>query len=191
MDNILQNADILHKEASDLLSSMGLLKLLTQYGNSHLTGSYYYNLMTWRDIDICVEIDSVDKTKIFEVGRAIALFPYTSTMYFRNEFVLNTVGNPKGIFWCVEILLPSSQLWKIDILFANKEEIHKILKNGEEIKQKVTPSIRRSILEIKTPLSKRLEYRRSYRSVDIYHAVIHDGIRTVGEWDIWWKAKKR
>ncbi len=189
MENTLQNADTLHKEAGELLSSMELLKLLTHYGNPHLTGSYYYNLMTWRDIDICVEVDSVDKQKIFELGRSILLFPYTATMYFRNELILNTSGNPKGIFWCVEILHENSELWKIDILFANKEEIRTILKQGEEIKQKITPSIRRTILEIKTPLSKRGEYRRIYRSVDIYQAVIQDGIGTVDEWEEWWQAK--
>lgn len=191
MDNVLQIADTLHKEASDLLSSMDLLNILAQYGNPHLTGSYSYNLMTWRDIDICEEIDSIDKETIFELGRSIAQFPYTATMYFRNEFILKTQGNPKGIFWCVEILPPNSQLWKIDILFADKEEIRRVLKKGEEIKENLTPSFRRAILEIKSTLSKRAEYRRSVRSVDIYHAVIHEKIETLEEWDEWWQAKRK
>ena len=190
MENCVERAETLKKEAFFLLKKLNLIPLLRKYGNPSITGSYHYNLMTWNDIDICLEIDRFNLFAIFELGREIALNDSVSTLYYRNELVLKTEGNPRAIFWCVEVLKDRDTTWKIDILIAQKNEIEKVLTMGKDVMDGLNEETRKIILEIKDKLTKTDKYRKEYRSVDIYNAVLHENIKNHQEWLDWWETKK-
>ena len=63
----------LHTEAeiraeADKLLSSGLRETLESYGKVHVVGSYRMRLMAWRDLDIHLVREAVDKTAFFALG---------------------------------------------------------------------------------------------------------------------------
>ena len=185
-DNHVLAAASLHAEAAELLRSTGLLTLLAGYGDVYATGSYAYHLMTWRDIDLCVTTAELDLGTVFQLGTALAELPNVGSMYYRNEFVLQTPGNPSAIFWCVEFYPPDREKWKVDILLGGSDEVARVLLPGQRLQQALTRETREAILRIKGVVCRRPEYRQEYWSQAIYRAVIEDNVRTVEEWDAWW-----
>jgi len=180
----LANAERLKKEADMLLLKTEVLNLLSEYGGVQLTGSYKYNLMTWPDIDICLEIKSLKREMVFEIGQRLSAIPNVGTMYFRDEFVLRTAGNPLAMFWCVEIFEGPTK-WKIDVLISNPEEVKRVISIGENIFRNLNEENRRTILEIKSQLSSSPDYRIKFRSTDIYDAVLQHGVKNLEEWNEW------
>jgi hypothetical protein len=184
-DHVLAAA-ALHAEAAALLRSTGLLTLLGRYGDVYATGSYAYNLMTWRDIDLCVTTDNLDLPTVFQLGVELAELPNVGSMYYRNELVLGTPGNPRAIFWCVDFCPPDGEQWKVDILLGGSEEVAQVLLPGQRLRQALTWETREVILRIKGVVCRRPEYRQQYGSQAIYRAVMEDQVKTVEQWDAWW-----
>jgi hypothetical protein len=185
MPDFVRQANELKREANDLLRESGLIGILEKYGAVHLTGSYSYDLMTWRDIDICLEVERVDLSPVFEIGREIASLPNVGAMYFRNEFILNTPGNPTGVFWCIDFVLPNDVQWKVDVLISTHDHVKPVLDQGAELTRRLTAPERERVLTVKGALSQRPEYRREFRSTDIYTAVLDHGVTSVDEWHTW------
>jgi len=181
----------LKREADWLLEELGLVSILEQYGIVCFTGSYQYDLMTRRDIDICVEVDSPCINDVFAMGEKIALLPGVGSMLFRNEFVLHTLGNPVAIFWCVDVESQWTGKWNVDILISTPAEVERIVIAGEELLRGLDEEKRASILEIKGPLSAIKEYGISFKSTNIYEAVMEAGVKDLAGWKEWWKNKKK
>ncbi|MBN2053444.1 hypothetical protein JW905_00895 [bacterium] len=186
----LHAAAHLRQEADRLLQHTALLTLLAGYGTVHLTGSYCYDLMTWRDIDLCVATNDLSTPAMFELGRAMAALPHVGSMYYRNELVMQTKGNPLAVFWCVDFYLPDAIDWKVDILLASPEEVQRVLTPGQELMSRITPAAREAILRIKGELGGRPGYRREFGSRAVYRAVIEDQVATLEEWEDWWARYK-
>lgn len=178
------SSQLLKQEADNLLTNTGILKTLTKYGRVEATGSYLYNLMTWRDIDLCLTVDKLSAEKAFNIGAELASLEGIATMYFRNELVLETEGNPKAIFWCLEILF-ENELWKVDILIASEDVTSEVMKPGRELMEKLSDDHRGVIISLKSELCKDPGYRKDFRSVDIYNAVIDDGVKNLEQWNGW------
>ena len=58
----------LRQAADRLLKNCGLAKLLADYSNWFIGGSYNYGLMCWRDLDVYVLDPQHDLKKCFEIG---------------------------------------------------------------------------------------------------------------------------
>jgi hypothetical protein len=187
MNDHVRRADELKREATDLLNETGLLTILGEYGVVHVTGSYSYDVMTWRDIDICLEVEQVELPPVFNLGREIASLPNVASMYFRNEFVLKTPGNPTAVFWCIDFVLPNDVQWKVDVLISTADHVKPIVEQGARLTTRLTARERETVLEIKGVLSQQPEYRREFRSSDIYAAVLDHGVASVEEWHAWRK----
>jgi hypothetical protein len=189
MQDELARANELGSEATRLLEATGLLTLLSRYGEVHVTGSYYYDLMTWRDIDLCLAVKRVQTQTVFDLGREIADLPSVGSMYYRNEFVMETPSNPRAVFWCVDFYQPADTKWKVDVLISTHDEVAQVLSPGEALKKRLSPQEREDILRIKSVLCQRPGYREEFGSTSIYQAVLEHGISTVEDWDSWWKSK--
>lgn len=144
--------------------------------------------MTWRDLDICLEVDRVDIPTVFQLGYEIASLPYVGSMYYRNEFILRTPDNPTAVFWCIDFTPPEAARWKVDVLISTADHVRPIVDLGAELRERLTPPMRETVLGIKGVLSQQSDYRGAFRSGDIYSAVLDHGIRTVAEWHDWWKG---
>lgn len=184
----MKESHLLKTEADVLLQHLGIFEILNCYGHVEATGSYLYNMMTWRDIDLCLTVPELSAIDVFSIGAQLAELPGIATMYFRNEQVLKTAGNPEGIFWCLEFVTETG-IWKIDVLVSTSKVIKEVLKPGQELLSKLTDDKRRSIIDLKMILCKDLNYRKSFGSTDIYEAVIDGNVHNLEQWEKWLKQR--
>ena len=182
MDNsfLIQN-ELIKKEADEILSKKGLLSILNLFGTAHISGSYALNLMTWRDLDVYLEVENMSTTDFFLLGQKIEAIFNPIKMSFRNEIIANTKGLPHGLYWGIYLGNERSGDWKIDIWAVKPLEYERLLTYCTAIQKKLTPEKSFQILKIKSQCWQDPDYRRSYTSSDIYTAVLEKNISTIDD----------
>lgn len=168
------------EQANRILYDLGLLNELNTYGKSHLIGSVKMNLMTWNDLDIDVENDSMSLEKLHQLTNYI-LNNFNPTWYEAKEEI-NEAGNTVW-FHGFEFYL-DNELWNVDIWFLDKDSIEKAKKYCDDISAKVKENekLRTAIIDIKQELIKRNLYSfDKYTSMDVYDAVLNNGIKSTDD----------
>ncbi|MDD2890602.1 MAG: hypothetical protein PHE49_08205 [bacterium] len=178
------------READRLLKDFGLLKTLSKYGTPIITGSYVLKLMTWRDLDIHIEVKKFDGHKFFELGKEIMSKLKPDRMHYRNELIMKDIRLPMGLYWGVYTKILSQDTWKIDIwaMDSHQTKVHE--RQFEDLKSKINKENRITILTIKNLYHKHPEHRKKFTSMDIYNAVIKDNVKTIEEFSIWLAKNK-
>ena len=185
MDELEKLNLTLKTEANEILHDYGLLRILNKYGNPIITGSHALNLMTWRDLDIYLEANKISEDRFFELGKEILLSLKPERMHFRNEFIMKSIDLPVGLYWGVYTTLKFSGVWKIDIWAMSSDQTILYLKKFNDLKSKFNINNRNTILRIKNHFFKHPEYRKKFSSMDIYHAVIEEDIKSIKEFSEW------
>jgi hypothetical protein len=166
-NHLLQLNAAIKKEAGEILYEKGLLNILNLFGKPHISGSYALDLMTWRDLDIYLEADTISETEFFKLGGKICSAFNPVKMSFRNELIAKTKNLPKGLYWGIYLGNEREGAWKIDVWAVKPAESKRLIEYCTAIKQKLTPATILRILDIKSQCWKEPEYRRSYSSSDI------------------------
>jgi hypothetical protein len=174
---LLQLNEEIKKEADALLYEKGLLALLSSFGTPHVSGSYALDLMTWRDLDIYLEMEEMKEDRFFSLGGQLASLLMPVKMSFRNETIAKTPGLPDGFYWGIYLGNERKGDWKIDIWAIHAAECKRLLDYCMGIQEKLDKQKSARILAIKSCCWQDPEYRRSYSSMDIYTAVLDEGIR--------------
>lgn len=191
MDVLEKLNDSLKAEADALLNDHRLLKILEQYGSPWVTGSYVLGLMTWRDLDIDLEVDSLTEKRFFAMGGEIAAALKPWRMSFRNELLGKTPGLPLGFYFGVHTrILGDAKDWKIDIWSMNTEQINQARLEFSELQTGISSANRKAILEIKSRLCQHPEFLIGIHSLDIYNAVLKLGINTDKQFSRWIRESK-
>jgi len=109
-------------EASRLLHSGGLQGILERHGIVVPTGSYYLDLMAWRDLDLYLIEDDASAEDFFLLGAEINSLLGPVKMSFRNELIGQAEGLPAGLYWGVYLGDERAGAWKIDIWCVSESE---------------------------------------------------------------------
>jgi hypothetical protein len=180
MGDYHQNLNLfLKREADEILNGKGLIDILKSFGTPHIQGSYELDLMTWRDLDIYLQVDNIKEKDFFDLGSQICTLLAPIKMSYRNELIAKTKNLPTGLYWGVYLGNERADAWKIDIWAVNPSECQRLINFCSEIKKKLTPDFVFSILNIKSLCWKDPEYRRSYGSMDIYNSVIENNVKDI------------
>lgn len=165
-------------EADKILYEHKLLSLLENYGKPYIVGSYRMDLMSWNDIDIYVDSDTMSHKKLYNLSNEI--FDKFIPTWFEGKGVPTGERTDYFIGFETEIL---GDLWNIDIWFFSGEAINNTLKFNDEIAEKIrkNPVLKEIIINIKTQLQSRNEYGSEYTSVDVYNAVINQNVKDINE----------
>ena len=162
-----------------MLYEKGLLSVLSSFGRPHISGSYLLNLMTWRDLDIYLEMDKLNEEKFFELGNKINALLKPVKMSFRNELLAKSKGLPEGLYWGIYLGDERKGAWKVDVWAVETKECKRLTEYCEALKQKITPGDALRILEIKSQCWMDPGYRRTYSSGDIYTAVLGKNVTDI------------
>ena len=184
IDSLVDLNRSLKVEADDLLNNKKLLQTLRPYGKPHVAGSYFLDLMTWRDLDIYLEIDAMTQDRFFALGGQLSEVLQPTRMQFRNETLANTQGLPFGLYWGIYLSSEGSQPWKIDIWAVEENECRRLLLYCDNIRQQLDKVSSQIILSIKSECCQDPDYRRLYTSTDIYESVLQGGVKDI---DGFWK----
>lgn len=182
-DNLFIQNKMIKEEADMLLHEKKLLHILDAFGTPHASGSYALDLMTWRDLDIYLQADSISEERFFQLGSLLCNALSPARMQFRNELVAKTTGLPKGLYWGIYLGNEREGAWKIDIWAIGSGECERLLDYCNTIKRQLNENVSHTILDIKSQCWQDPEYRRTYSSSHIYDAVLKGGVRDLdGFW---------
>ena len=67
-ESLIQLNSTLKAEADEIFLNHGLLDILNSFGTPHITGSYALGLMTWRDLDIYLQVDNFSRQTFLSSG---------------------------------------------------------------------------------------------------------------------------
>jgi hypothetical protein len=165
------------KQADKYLYELGLFNKLEEYGIPHIIGSYRMNMMACNDLDIDVSNDIMSIDKLYELTKYI-LDNY-KPLWYEAKQEINDEGKTVWFQGFETILL--GEKWNFDIWFFDTETISGVEKFCDNISTQVmgNPEFKEYIINIKEFLiDKELYSFDKYISIDVYKAVIENGIRT-------------
>ncbi|MGC5327380.1 hypothetical protein [Brevibacillus sp. SYSU BS000544] len=180
----------LKTEADALLYDYGLLAILEKYGKPHVIGSYYLDTMTWRDLDIYLEVNDFDLEQNLNLGKEIGLAIRPHAMNYRNELIHKRPGFPDGVYWGIYTYLDFTDMWKIDLWIFDPEQVNGFTHAATELKHSISEEHREKLLLIKQVVCSHPRYFQDFKSMDIYDAVLSYGVTTVAEFQQWLIEKK-
>jgi hypothetical protein len=181
--NHLQLEQQLRREADELLGARGLQALLAQFGLPKIQGSYALQLMTWRDLDIYLVAEQHSVAPFFALGGRLAELLAPHKMSFRNEQLARSQGLPNGLYWGVYLGDERLGAWKIDIWAVEPPEYARLMVVQHELAARLTEQVRATILAIKAHCWQDPRYRKDFSSLDIYRAVLDEGVESVSQFN--------
>ena len=173
MPNILLISKDLHNEASELLLASRLLKRLEDFGETYVTGSFKYDLMTVPDIDIYVALDDYSRSTAVSIHNQLISDDWWNGFAFfdwsQDRFRLpKWQWLPTGYYLKLNADFGKHR-WKIDVWLMNRQEFAK--------RQALEPDLvnlsseqRSRILQLKTDNRQQNDNTTSH---DIYNKVIN------------------
>jgi len=169
------NNDALRTEADNLVLNCGLSKLLAPYPSWFVGGSYSYDLMCWRDLDLYVLDVERDLKRCFEVAYELTW----RLPAMKARFTNNVGSEPNGLYWGIKLGDERQGAWKLDLWFLDSRSYEQHVNYSARMRQRLTPENRSILLEIKEAYWQRAEYRDTITSDLIYRAVLDNGVRSV------------
>jgi len=176
--------DSLKKEINDFNQRTGFLNLLSQYGKIHITGSYVYDLMAWRDYDLVLELVELNNANISKLVEEIGTTISPNELKIFNNIDKRKTNRPEG-YW-IGIYVDS---WKIDLWVMDSLNAKKEVENTNKLNILLKNINKNELINIKQELSKDKDYHVKFSSVDLYNSYVHDNVRTVDEFYKWLSTK--
>jgi hypothetical protein len=174
--------DELKAEANQLIQRAALPELLSSYSRWFIGGSYSYDLMCWRDLDIYVLDPQHDLQRCFKIG-----FELTRRLVAKKARFTDNVSSPpridepRGLYWGIKLGDEREGAWKLDVWFLDLAEYEQHENYSAGMRGRLTPDTRTTICEIKEEYWRRPEYRDTITGNMIYRAVMDNGVRTVAD----------
>jgi len=179
--SIKNESKLIKSQADKLLENWNLLNYLNKYGDAYSVGSVALDLMTWRDIDLEVICEKEpSKNDAIDVARYlfnIDGFRKVSPIDYSDG---DGIKKPKGLYIGAEYIDLDKNKWKVDVwLLATS--LARTKEKTEEIRNDLTPEYKEIILDIKSQVHDHPLYRKKIVSVDIYDAVIKNGVKNLDD----------
>jgi hypothetical protein len=171
----------LRREADELLARYGLLDLLAQFGRPHVSGSYSLRLMTWRDLDIYLEMQPVDKRRFLDLGRQLGDVLSPRKLSFTDHLNFPATEPVNGLYWGIQTDALSRGGWKMDIWGVCPDECAARLAHCSSLAAQVGDGERQIILAIKNDVCRDPRYRDTVTSQRVYDAVLSGGASSTEE----------
>ena len=182
---LVERQQCLQDEAVALRAELGIDAILGAVGEPVVVGSAALGLMTWRDLDITVVCDRLDRAAVLAVAQAIGMLPGVHAVHFRNDTGRwNTdPGYPDGLFLGVGCTARSGDAWSLDIWFVDEPDRQPDLADIASLPARLDDEMRLAILTIKTAWCDQPAYGSEVTSHQIYAAVLDHGVRTIDEFE--------
>lgn len=178
----------LRAEADALLSRHGIPGILREFGKPHVSGSYALRLMTWRDLDIYLELAAVDVPRFLALGLRLGEALRPRKLSFTDHVHFPATEPVAGLYWGVQTGALDAGGWKIDLWGATGDVVSERLSHCDSLAAALTPARRRVILAIKDEVCRLPAYRGTITSQDVYDAVIHGGASSTEDF---WRYVRR
>jgi hypothetical protein len=184
--NLFEYSQYLQNEAAVVLESLDLLSLWQkQCGQPFLVGALAYGLALAPDIDLEIFCSHPTIEAGFDVLKSCAVKPGCLATRFRNEMA----GPDQGYYWQVQYQKERGLIWKIDMWSFHMDH------PGPTSREMIAPmgqvlndENKKVILYLKHAILKDPDTQCA--SIDLYQAVLADGVRSFEELKTWLTTHK-
>jgi hypothetical protein len=178
----------LQAEADELRRRWRLDEVLPRVGPVHYVGSYVSGLLVWRDLDVMVLVPSgFGPPELVGLLAELVTLPGVAGFDVHDERgPRSPTGQRRDERWHVPLVADAaSGGWRLDLtLWLNDDHAH-LTRWHEELRGRLTPEQRGTILTIKDAWRTRPEYPDVVGGSDVYQAVLEGGVRTPEEFAGW------
>ena len=178
--NPLERSARMKQQAEAILHELQLVERWSRYGRVSLVGALSFDLILTPDIDMEIYCPKVRIEDGMAVLSACARHPQIVGAMYQNELA----GPDKAVYWRLTWLAADGVRWKIDMWSA---PVDYDLPRGENfvapMRRALTPETREAILELKAARDR--DELPKFISIDLYRAVLKDGVRTLPEFARW------
>ena len=185
MDDIVRRAEGRTRQAFDVIEELDLLKRWSRCGRPTLLGAVSFGLVVSRDIDLNIYAREPAVAQGFEVVSEIAVLP--GVMKVRYSNCLETID--QGLYWQIQYRDRFGDMWTVDNWLVSEDHPHADLLEAlvERMQKGLSAEQRKVILQIKETV----QPESKARGIDIYEAVMEDGVRSPCEFAVWLRDSKR
>jgi hypothetical protein len=141
-DSVTSRQVSLQAEAQAVVAALDLESLLRSAGEPVLVGSAALGLMTWRDLDMTVICDSLDKARVLQLASHLATHSDVRTVQFRNDTGRWNIepSYPDGLYLGVAYRAVDGEEWKIDLWFVDEPDRQPDLSHLRTVADRLTPA---------------------------------------------------
>jgi hypothetical protein len=178
----------LQAEARELLAAPDLAALLADIGPPLFAGSFVSGLMCWREVDVMVlagpDFSPQDVMRL--LGRVVGLAGVTGLEYRDERGPRCATGQVRDERYHVPVTVErAGHAWQLDLTLWLHDPHHNVTRWHEELRERITGEQRRAVLRIKDEWHRRPEYPGEVGGLEVYTAVLEDGVRTPGQFAAW------
>ncbi len=178
----------LQAEAAEVLADLDLTAVVAGVGPVLLTGSYVSGLMCWPDLDVMVHVGAAFAPEdVLRLLQRIVARPDVVGFDYRDERgERSPTGTVRDERYHVPIALTRNRrTWRIDLTLWLNDPHANVTAWHENLRDTVTTEQRAAILRIKDVWYRLPSYPDQVGGMQIYSAVLEDGVRAPQEFATW------
>jgi len=187
-EDLLARQAALQEEARQVLAELDLAALVADIGPLLLAGSFVSGLMCWRELDVMVlaggDFSPQDVLRLLQ--RIIERTGATALEYRDERGSRCVTGQLRDERYHVPFTVErAGQSWRVDLTLWLHDAHLNVTRWHQELRERITAEQRSAVLRIKDAWHRRPAYPDQVGGLDIYTAVIDDGVRTPRQFATW------
>ena len=122
--DLIEQENQLRKEADVILYDKQIKSILANYGKVQVQGSYYLQLMTWRDLDFYVQNDEISINDCFDLAKELATVLNPFKLSYKNNVLQSVRNEPDGIYFGLKTKIIDEFIWKLDVWILDTKQFN-------------------------------------------------------------------
>ena len=168
----IERASALRQEADAVMQKIGLLDILSQYGEVTFSGSYFLDVMAYPDVDLY--LSKVSIAQLFEIGARLAESELVQEIMFKKS---DESKLPGGLYLKPRVVHGDwGRPWKVDLWSLDDAVIRGQMRDLWRFKEQMTPQLREQIIAYKVSVLTSHHRTPMYSGYFIYKAFIDEGM---------------
>jgi hypothetical protein len=187
-EDLLARQSALQDEARQVLAGLDLAAVVADAGPLLVTGSFVPGLMCWPEVDVMAHVGSgFCPRDVMRLLARIVSRPGVTGLDYRDERGPRCVtGQVRDERYHVLLIEEhAGRCWQIDVTLWLHDPHVNVTRRHEELRERITAEERMAVLRIKDDWYRRPAYPHQVGGVQIYTAVLDDGVRTPGQFAAW------
>lgn len=187
-EELLARQAALQDEAQEVLAGLDLAALVADVGPLLVTGSFVSGLMCRRELDVMVHVgrDFSPQDVMGLLARMVSRAGVTGLAYRDERGPRCVTGQVRDERYHVPLTVAhAGECWQVDLTLWLHDLHENVTRWHEQLRERITAEQRRAVLRIKDDWHRRPAYPHQVGGLEIYNAVIDDGIRTPGQFAGW------
>jgi hypothetical protein len=175
-----------------LLEELDRSGILAETGPRALAGSYVSELMSWRDLDVmlCVGAGYGPKEVLQLISRLMDLPGVVGFDYRDERAHRSPTGQLRDERYHIPFMIDrGTGIWRLDLTLWLHDLHQNITAWHESLRDSITDDQRSAVLRIKDVWFRLPNYPDRVSGLEIYTAVIEDGVRTPSQFNGWLGAR--